>query len=79
MTVPLSDLALSAPLPQASVSPPPAAEGGGKHSLAGEGGSQFGRLERKPGILSILWSTLFQGEHRVHETQYSLQGRAYSN
>jgi hypothetical protein len=48
------------PSPPASVfSPPPGTKGGGD-TLAcgwGGGGSQFGRLERKPSTLSTLWCT----------------------
>ncbi len=44
-------------LPTSEWSPPLDPKGGGrrnKHSLAGEGGTQFGRLEREPGTLCIL-------------------------
>jgi hypothetical protein len=58
MSVPSSELA-SPPLPQASVSP--RNQSGGGATLAcrwGGGGSQFGRLERKPGTLSDLSDSL---------------------
>ncbi len=44
------------PLPQASV-PPPWTQRGGRATLpCGGGGTLFGRLESKPGILNTLWS-----------------------
>ncbi len=49
------------PLPQATVPPPPTEpKGVGTHPPAGEGvgGSQFGRLEKKPCTLSTLWVSL---------------------
>jgi hypothetical protein len=50
---------IGSPRPLASVSPL-WNRGGGQHWLAGEGfgGSQFGRLKRKPGTLSTLGSLL---------------------
>jgi len=42
------------PPPQVSVAPPPIKPKGGRNLLAGVGGSQFGRFERKPGTLSAL-------------------------
>jgi hypothetical protein len=35
--------------------PPPRTKGGWTFSPAGEGGSQFGQLEKKPSTLSTLW------------------------
>jgi hypothetical protein len=47
---------IGSPRPLKRVCPPWNQRVGGQHSLAGEGrgGSQFGRLERKPGTLSTL-------------------------
>jgi hypothetical protein len=42
------------PSPSSDCVPPPWNQKGGQHSLAGEGGSQFGRLERKPGTHACL-------------------------
>ncbi len=49
-----------APSPPSECVPPPEPKGCGQHSLAGEGagGSQFGRLLKKPGTLSTLWYTV---------------------
>ncbi len=58
MSVPSSELWLPPPVQQANLSLPRNQRGGGD-TLAcgwGSGGSQFGRLKKKPSTLSTLWS-----------------------
>ncbi len=54
LSLPSSQLGPFLNIPQASILPPPPPQpkGEGTHSPLGEGGSQFGRLEKKPSSLS---------------------------
>jgi hypothetical protein len=54
VSVPSSELAPPPPLPKAGVPPPPGTNGGEGNTRMRGGGSQFGRLERKPCILNTL-------------------------
>jgi hypothetical protein len=62
---------LRTPLPQANV-PHPGGRGGEAHSPAGGGlgESQFRRLEKKLSTLPTLWSTLFNGSHKLESVSY---------
>jgi hypothetical protein len=62
------------PLPQASVFPPPPFNQRGRNTLAcgrGDGGSQFGRLEKTPSTLSTL---CFAGHKTLRCTYMPLPG-----
>ncbi len=58
--------------PQASVSPPLDPKGGAPLACGwGGGGSQFGRLDRKPGTLYTLWLRLWDGRQWKRQSSWT--------